>query len=162
KWDSAGSPPSAQSGHTALGLPELWRTSTMASLDSDNDQARFRSVVIPHLTEAYALARWITGNRTDAEDVVQEACLRAFRGIGSFGKVNPRGWLLTIVRHAAYNWLGKNRSAALVMVDDLAAVEQRETTRSGTAKGLGLETPEAALIARADAAQLERAIAELP
>ena len=71
-------------------------------------------MVLPHLGDAYALARWLTGNRADAEDVVQEACLRAFRGIGGFAGVNARAWVLTIVRHAAYTWLGKNRSAALV------------------------------------------------
>jgi RNA polymerase sigma factor (sigma-70 family) len=134
----------------------------MAGLGSEDDQARFRTVVMPHLADAYALARWITGDRADAEDVVQEACLRAFRSIGTFAGVNARAWLLTIVRHAAYTWLGKNRSAALVMVDDLEAVEQRETSRGGITQNLGPETPEAALIAKTDAARLERAIAELP
>ena len=115
----------------------------------------------PHLADAYALARWLTGNRADAEDVVQEACLRAFRGIGGFAGVNARAWLLTIVRHAAYTWLGKNRSAALVMVDDLEAVERQQAS-VGTASESAPETPEAALIAKTDAARLEAAIAELP
>src|SRR5262249_36109805 len=87
---------------------------TQGDPKSEDDQARFASVVLPHLADAYALARWLTGDRADAEDVVQEACLRAFRGIGGFAGVNARAWLLTIVRHAAYTWLGKNRSAALV------------------------------------------------
>jgi RNA polymerase sigma-70 factor (ECF subfamily) len=130
----------------------------MASGGSDDDRARFASVVLPHLADAYALARWLTGNRTDAEDVVQDACLRAFRGIGGFTGVNSRAWLLTIVRHAAYTWLGKNRPAALVMTDDLEAAERK---RSGDACD-GPQTPEAALIAKADAARLETAIAELP
>lgn len=133
----------------------------MGSLNSEDDQARFASVVLPHLADAYALARWLTGDRADAEDVVQEACLRAFRGIGGFAGVNARAWLLTIVRHAAYTWLGKNRSASLVMVDDLEAVEQQ---RASGAAGFeqGPQTPEAALIAKADARRLEAAIAELP
>src|SRR5438876_1843349 len=122
----------------------------MASVSSDEDRARFASVVLPHLADAYALPRWLSGNRGDAEDVVQEACLRAFRGIGGFAGVNSRAWLLTIVRHAAYTWLGKNRSAALVMVDDLEAVEQREAGRGATAHEEGPKTPEAELIARAD------------
>jgi RNA polymerase sigma factor (sigma-70 family) len=130
-------------------------------MPSDDDQARFASVVLPHLADAYALARWLTGSRADAEDVVQEACLRAFRGIGGFAGVNARAWLLTIVRHAAYSWLGKNRSAALVMVDDLEAVEQQQTS-GGVALDAAPQTPEAALIAKADAARLEAAIAELP
>src|SRR5215813_13593292 len=91
----------------------------------DDENTRFATVVLPHLGEAYALARWLTGNRTDAEDVVQDACLRAFRGIGGFTGVNSRAWLLTIVRHAAYTWLGKNRPAALVMTDDLEAAERK-------------------------------------
>ena len=100
----------------------------MGSLSSEDDQARFRSVVLPHLAQAYALARWLTGDRADAEDVVQEACLRAFRGIGGFSGVNARAWLLTIVRHAAYTWLGKNRSGSLLMVDDLEAVERKQAS----------------------------------
>src|SRR5262245_8003482 len=132
----------------------------MGSLGSEDDQARFASVVLPHLADAYALARWLTGDRADAEDVVQEACLRAYRGIGGFAGINARAWLLTIVRHAAYAWLGKNRSAALVMVDDLEAVEQ--TQARDAAPDSGPQTPEAALLAKADAVRLEAAIAELP
>src|SRR6516225_8991667 len=105
----------------------------MGSLNSEDDQARFASVVLPHLADAYALARWLTGDRADAEDVVQEACLRAFRGIGGFAGVNARAWVLTIVRHAAYTGLGKNRSASLVMVDDLEAIERRRRFRAGAA-----------------------------
>jgi RNA polymerase sigma-70 factor (ECF subfamily) len=134
----------------------------MESRSSDDDRARFASVVLPHLADAYALARWLTGSRTDAEDVVQEACLRAFRGIGGFAGVNARAWLLTIVRHAAYTWLGKNRSASLVMVDDLEAVERQEAGRGARSGESGPETPEETLIARADAARLESAIAALP
>jgi RNA polymerase sigma-70 factor, ECF subfamily len=127
---------------------------------SDEDRARFASVVLPHLADAYALARWLTGDRTDAEDVVQEACLRAFRGIGSYAGGNARAWVLTITRHAAYSWLGKNRSAALLVVDDLEAVERAELSH-GVAMDQ-LPTPEAALIAKTDAARLEAAIAALP
>src|SRR5262249_41563365 len=133
----------------------------MASLKSEDDQARFASVVLPHLADAYALARWLTGDRADAEDVVQEACLRAFRGIGGFAGVNARAWVLTIVRHAAYTWLGTNRSASLVMVDDLEAVEQKQSS-AGAAFERAPQTPEAELIAKADARRLEAAIAELP
>ena len=133
----------------------------MASLKSEDDQARFASVVLPHLADAYALARWLTGDRADAEDVVQEACLRAFRGIGGFAGVNARAWVLTIVRHAAYTWLGKNRSASLVMVDDLEALEQKQSS-PGAAFEQAPQTPEAELIAKADARRLEAAIAELP
>jgi RNA polymerase sigma-70 factor (ECF subfamily) len=132
------------------------------SLNSDDDRARFSTVVLPHLGDAYALARWLTGDRADAEDVVQEACLRAFRGIGGFAGTNARAWLLTIVRHAAYTWLGKNRSASLLVVEDLEAVEQQQQASAAAAFGQDAQTPEAALIAKADAQRLESAIAELP
>src|SRR6266480_1392987 len=122
----------------------------------DEDQARFRTVVLPHLDDCYRLARWLTGNRADAEDVVQEACLRAFRGIGNFSNGDARAWVLTIVRHTAYGWLRKNRPATLLLVGEIESVEQ---TQSGEPD---LETAETALIAKADAGLLEAAIAALP
>lgn len=83
----------------------------------------------------------------------------AFRGIAGFAGSNTRAWVLTIVRHAAYRWLRKNRPAALVSVDDLDALGARCGDASGTQ---GSQTPESALIAKTDAARLERAIAALP
>ena len=120
------------------------------------DHVRFSNVVLPHLDDAYGLARWLTGNRTDAEDVVQEACLRAFHGIGSFSNGNSRAWLLAIVRNAAYSWLLKNRPAAVVMVEDIEGVALARPS------DLDIETPETALIAKTDARLLEAAIAALP
>ncbi len=129
-------------------------------VSGEDDRTRFSRVVLPHLADAFALARWLTGNRSDAEDVVQDACVRAFRGIAGFGEGNARAWVLTIVRHTAYSWLGKNRPAALVVTDDLEAAERAEfASRPGDAES---ETPETALIAKADAARLEAAIKQLP
>jgi RNA polymerase sigma factor (sigma-70 family) len=125
---------------------------------SGDDRARFAAVVVPHLGDAFALARWLTGNRADAEDVVQEASLRAFRAIAGFADGNARAWVLTIVRHTAYTWLRRNRSATLVMVDDLEAVERVRADPGDPERA----TPETELIAKADAARLEAAIAELP
>jgi RNA polymerase sigma-70 factor, ECF subfamily len=65
--------------------------------------------VLPHLDAAYNLARWLAGNDHDAQDVAQEASLRAFRFFGSFRGENARAWLLTIVRNTFYTWLRKNR-----------------------------------------------------
>src|SRR6266481_2134688 len=104
----------------------------MGSLNSEEDRARFASVVLPHLADAYALARWLTGSRTDAEELGKKACRREFGGKDGLAALNARAWLLTIVRHAAYTWLGKNRSASLLMVDDLEAVEQREAARGSS------------------------------
>jgi RNA polymerase sigma-70 factor (ECF subfamily) len=128
-------------------------------VDRADSKTRFADVVTPHLDDAYGLARWVMGNRADAEDVVQEACLRAFRGIGGFTGGNGRAWMLTIVRNAAYDWLRKNRSPAVVHVDDLEAIERMHLADDATSAG---DNPEAALIARADEAKLETAIAGLP
>lgn len=127
-----------------------------AMASGEDDQVRFGRLVLPHLADAYSLARWITGNRADAEDVVQDACLRAFRAIRS-ANVNPRAWMLTIVRNTAFTWMRKNRPAALVAVDDLAEVEQAQSTANVDAA-----TPETTLIAKSEAAHLEAAIAQLP
>jgi RNA polymerase sigma factor (sigma-70 family) len=128
-------------------------------VSGEDDKNRFARVVLPHLGDAFALARWLTGDRADAEDVVQDACLRALRGIAGFSGGNARAWVLTIVRHTAYTWLGKNRPAALVVTDDLEAVERTQFSRGAAEPS---ETPEAALIAKADAARLESAIRKLP
>jgi RNA polymerase sigma-70 factor (ECF subfamily) len=95
---------------------------------STDHRERFNRVVLPHLSDAYTLARWITGSPTDSEDVVQEACLRAYRGIGEFTNGNARAWVLTIVRYAAYSWLQRNRAATLAFVDDLEAIEDQQVS----------------------------------
>jgi len=66
-----------------------------------------------HLDAAYNLARWLARNERDAEDVVQEACLRAFRFLDSFHGGNARAWFLAIVRNTYFTWLEKNRGQAL-------------------------------------------------
>jgi RNA polymerase sigma-70 factor, ECF subfamily len=69
----------------------------------------FEQVVLPHLDAAYNLARWLTRREHDAEDVVQEAYLRAFNAFGQFQGGDARCWLLTIVRNTCYTWLARNR-----------------------------------------------------
>src|SRR4030095_5395853 len=92
------------------------------SLGGLDDNARFAHVVMPHIDDAYRLAHWLTGNSTDAEDVVQEASLPYFRAIRGYAGGSARAWLLSIVRNTGYSWL-KNRPTAVVTVDDLEAVE---------------------------------------
>jgi RNA polymerase sigma factor (sigma-70 family) len=70
---------------------------------------RFQVVVLSHLDAAYNLARWLMRNEHDAEDIVQEACLRAFRSFDSFRGDDARPWLLTIVRNACYSWFTVHR-----------------------------------------------------
>jgi RNA polymerase sigma factor (sigma-70 family) len=128
------------------------------SMSGFDDNARFASVVMPHIDAAYNLAQWLTGNRTDAEDVVQEASLRAFRAVRGFAGGSARAWVLSIVRNTAYSWLHKNRPAAVVTVEDLEAVEAAHAKPGDP----DADTPEAALIAKTDAEQLRAAIAALP
>jgi RNA polymerase sigma-70 factor (ECF subfamily) len=124
---------------------------------SANDKGqRFHSLIMPHLSEALSLARWLTKNRADAEDIVQEACLRAFRSLDHLDKGSPRAWLLAIVRNTAFTWLQKNRRTDTIPIDD-------ETGMSSSHLSADLAlNPEAELIAKADAAELEAAIEALP
>lgn len=126
-------------------------------MGEEERRARFATLVLPYLSHAYRLARSLTGNHADAEDVVQDACVRAFRAIGSVADTNARAWLLTIVHHTACTWLRKNRPAALIMVDDLAAMEGQYRK----ADERDADTPETELIAKSDQARLEKAIATL-
>jgi RNA polymerase sigma factor (sigma-70 family) len=127
-------------------------------LSARDANARFAEIVLPHLDDAYGLARWLTGNRADAEDVVQDGSLRAFRAIAGFTGGNARAWVLTIVRHAAYVWMRKNRPTAIFMVEDLEAVERQQANSSAP----DADTPETMLIAKTESKQLEAAIAALP
>src|SRR5215468_11147057 len=137
-------------------MPLARPTAPGDEMSAEDTRARFERIVQPHLGDAYALARWITGDRADAEDVVQEACLRAFRAIGGYAGGNTRAWVLTIVRNTAYTWLARNRNAAVTAVDDLVATENVNAAQAVTAAGGRYDAnPEAELIARADAAKLE-------
>ena len=74
-----------------------------------SQQSHFEQAVLPHLDAAYNLARWLTRNQMDAEDVVQEASLRAFRFFPGYSGGDARAWLLKIVRNTCYTWLHANR-----------------------------------------------------
>jgi len=131
-------------------------------VSDEDDRRRFADVVMPHLGDAYALAHWLTGDAADADDVVQEASLRAFRAIGAYGGRNARAWTLTIVRNTALSWLTKQRRRTVVPVEDLEAVERAQALPGRNGVQASPATPETELIAKADAARLEAAIAELP
>jgi RNA polymerase sigma-70 factor (ECF subfamily) len=111
----------------------------------------FEQTVLPHLDAAYNLARWLAGNEADAQDVAQEACLRAFKFFGSFRGDNARAWLLTIVRNTFYTWLRKNRPAEIVELSD-EVLEAEDISAAP-------EIPAARL---GDAEAVQRAIAGLP
>lgn len=118
------------------------------------DERIFIELVAPLLGDGFRLARWLTGDASDAEDVVQEAALRAYRSIGERRDVGARAWFLAIVRNVASTWVRKNR---------------RTDHDGGEAAALRLEaepapgpSPEAALIAKADAEIVRIAVAALP
>src|SRR5436190_11712082 len=94
-------------------------------LPGQNLQSRFEQTVLPHWQAAFNLARWLTGQDQDAEDVVQEAYLRAFRFFEGFHGQDSRAWLLTIVRHTAYTWLRRNRAHEVTdsLDDELHPIE---------------------------------------
>src|SRR5882724_5762179 len=79
----------------------------------------FEQTIVPHLDAAYNLARWLAGNEHDAEDIVQESCLRAVKFFGGFRGGNPRAWLLTIVRNTSYTWLKRRNDGPVSLnLDD--------------------------------------------
>ena len=80
-------------------------------LADETQSRRFQEIALPHLDAAYNLARWLTRNDDDAQDIVQEAFLRAFKSFAGFHGSNGRAWLLTIVRNTAYTLLKKNKTA---------------------------------------------------
>jgi RNA polymerase sigma-70 factor (ECF subfamily) len=114
---------------------------------------RFEQTVLPHLDAAYNLARWLTRNDQDAQDVTQESFLRAFRFFDGYQGGNMRAWLLTIVRNTCYTWLHQNRAPGS---DEVFDEEIHSAEFSGGA------SPEIQVLASADKETLRRAVEELP
>lgn len=113
---------------------------------------RFEEVALPHLAAAYNLARWLVQNEQDAEDLVQDAYLRAFKFFKGYYGGDARSWLLTIVRNTCYTWLQKNR--ALKLMDP---IEDRLDE-----VGMDLADPEMLLLQSADSQIIRQALQELP
>jgi RNA polymerase sigma factor (sigma-70 family) len=126
---------------------------------SDTARRRYQAIVPPHVDDAYALARWLSGDRADAEDIVQDAALRALNALETANVERPRAWFLRIVRNTALTWMAKNRSKSLSFAggaDDLAAIESIDFAADDEG------SPEAILIAAEDGERVRRAIASLP
>jgi RNA polymerase sigma-70 factor (ECF subfamily) len=123
---------------------------------TDDSHQRFAAAVLPHLGAAYNLARWLVRDAHDAQDVVQDAMLRALRHFDGFRGGDPRPWLLAIVRNAAFAWLGARRPGEIQLAEhelDAALAEAMDGAPSD---------PEALAIGRADRRQIDAAIAALP
>ena len=118
-----------------------------------SEHTRFEELVLPHLDAGYNLARWLARNSDDAEDVVQEACMRALKYVGSLRGSEARAWFLTIVRHTFYDWCKRNRPAEVVTDDD-AAIDQ--------AVDPAAIDPEEAAQRSAESRLLADAVAQLP
>ena len=119
-------------------------------LQKENINVRFEEAVLPHLDAAYNLARWLTRDPADADDVVQEAYLRAFKFFDGFHGGDSRAWILKIVRNTCYSWLQKNRGHEI-------ATEFDEEQHS-----IGTRDPEAVLIGKIDSQVLKRLLEALP
>ena len=111
----------------------------------------FDQIVLPHLDAAYRLARWLMRNEADAEDVVQEAALRALRYFRTFTGGNGRAWFLRIVRNTCSGWRGHSFQAATDPFD--------EEQHSGAQPAFD---PETLLLHTADVTLIERALTNLP
>jgi RNA polymerase sigma-70 factor (ECF subfamily) len=121
--------------------------------------SRFERSVLPHLDAAYNLARWLVRNDQDAQDVVQDAMVRAFRFHDRQEGPNPRAWLLAIVRNSAWTWLEKNRPSEVVAIEDAAGAVAQAEAASQAANDAN---PEVIVLQSAQAKLVNQALEELP
>ncbi len=121
-------------------------------LQGADERARFEQALMPHLDAAYNLARWLTRDDHDAEDVVQEAYLRALKSFGGFHASDGRAWLLAIVRNACYTWLQRKRvrEPATAFDEEMHSVDA------------GAVTPVTLLLQKEDKQAVRQAVEELP
>jgi len=113
---------------------------------------RFEQTVLPHLDAAYNLARWLVRSPADAEDVVQEAYLRAMRFFGGFRGGDSRAWILKIVRNTCYSWARKNRGAG----------SEEEFDETAHSKEERHDDAESKLVEREEGERVRRALEALP
>src|SRR6516164_3026548 len=106
---------------TAWPLSASLRVTKVRTMDPARKLALFEQTVIPHLNAAYNLSRWLTRNSEDADDLVQESYLKAFRSFETFkgnDAAEARAWLLTVVRNTCFTWLRKKGSRADMEFDE--------------------------------------------
>jgi RNA polymerase sigma-70 factor (ECF subfamily) len=121
----------------------------------------FDRLTLPHLDAAYNLAFWLVRSEADAEDIVQESYMRAFRGFHGFAGTDAKPWLLAIVRNSAYRWLNnRRRSANVISLDEAFGGPCEEPAEAQIASED--PTPEARLLGEVDRGLVRSALAELP
>lgn len=135
----------------------------MRSTDTMSRNSRFEQLILVHLDSAYNLARWLTRSDADAQDVVQEASLRAYKYFDRFQGEKPAAWFFAIVRNTCYTWLRGNRPSQEtygIETDDIGNFKSATLPEGG---GLALTAdPEALLIERRERQSLNELIADLP
>ena len=119
----------------APGVSAAWENIVceLPPMDETTKLALFEQTIVPHLDAAHNLARWLTRNQQDAEDVVQEAYLRAFRFFDGFHGGDGRAWLLTVVRNTCLSWMGRRTGA------ESTSVEFDEHVHRATDEGESIE-----------------------
>jgi RNA polymerase sigma factor (sigma-70 family) len=122
----------------------------------DEKRGRFEAEVLPHLDAAYRFARWLSRSPTDADDVVQEAMLRAYRGFDALRGSDVKAWLLTIVRNCHSTALRQQQRRALV------PLPEEHDAQDGHAMVETTPDPESAAMRRDDERTLDRLISQLP
>jgi RNA polymerase sigma-70 factor (ECF subfamily) len=133
-------------------------------VDPEIKARRFEQTIMPHLDAAYNLARWLTRNDSDAQDVVQDAYLRAFKYFDSFQGENPSAWLLAIVRNTCFTWMRRNRPSEEVVASELVddeSASNSEPLLGGGSRALATD-PETLLIEGRDRAEVNALVAKLP
>jgi len=133
-------------------------------VDPEIKARRFEQTIMPHLDAAYNLARWLTRNDSDAQDVVQDAYLRAFKYFDSFQGESPSAWLLAIVRNTCFTWMRRNRPSEEVVGSELVEEEsarEAEPLLGGGSRALATD-PETLLIEGRDRTQVNELVAKLP
>ena len=121
-------------------------------------EQRFRDTVAPLLDDAYSLAKWLSHSPTDAEDIVQDAALRALQALSSVSVDRPKPWFLAIVRNAAMTFMARNRRKTMTYAGDMADLDALDLREGDDAA----PNPEQELIALEDGERLRQAIAGLP
>ena len=133
-------------------------------LDEKARARRFEQIFSSHLDAAYNFARWLTRDERNAEDVTQEACLRAFKSLESFHGGDGRAWLFAIVRNTYYTWLKKSRaerSSVSFDEENMAAGELAELESVAGPVDLGLEQQDAKRLVNAALGQLPEEFREV-
>jgi RNA polymerase sigma factor (sigma-70 family) len=130
-------------------------------LNDQEKRAWFERVIMPHLDAAYNLARWITRNDHDAEEVVQEAFLRAYRFFGSFRGEDGKAWLLAIVRNTCYTLHGQQK-AGIIGHEAFDEELHQPDMLAADAASVSCRSPEAIAIERATGEMVNRALEGLP